>query len=211
MPYSNFYKNQEQLTTDLFTLVIENYDNETGIHNKRIQKYTSILLSQIFKKNYQMQQDISMASLLHDIGKTTIPKSILNKPGKLDVNEFEIIKGHSKEGYEILIKMYETSQCSYFKIASDIALSHHEKWNGKGYPYGLKGEDISLNARVVTIADVYDAITSKRVYKEAISHNEAVKIINNEKAKSFDPDLVDIFLNQHQLFENVSNETIYIN
>jgi HD-GYP domain-containing protein (c-di-GMP phosphodiesterase class II) len=191
--------------------MVESYDDDTGSHVKRIENYTILLLDQLpVTKEYteDFKEIIAFASLLHDIGKLVIPKNILQKNGKLDEEEFEIIKTHARVGGEILLKANEDfkrefHKDSYFKIASDIAYYHHEKWNGNGYPKGLKGEEIPLCARIVAVVDVYDALRSKRPYKEGFSHQKAIQIIEEEKGKSFDPNIVDIFLNINEDFDNV--------
>ena len=137
-----------------------------------------------------------------------IPKHILTKPSKLNSEEFEVIKMHSRLGGEVLKKANfifkdNFNKDSYLKVASDIAMHHHEKWDGSGYPDKLKGKEIPKCARIVAIADVYDALRSKRVYKDAFSHEKAFNIIKEERAKSFDPELVDIFLEIHEEFEKI--------
>jgi putative two-component system response regulator len=204
----------QKVAIEAITRMIEEYDDDTGTHVKRIEAYSYFLCSKL-NKDEQLANDIvesiGLASLLHDIGKLMISKDILNKPGKLDSEEFEHIKQHSSVGGKILeeankIFYDEFKKDSFLKMASLIAYHHHEKWDGSGYPDGLKGEEIPLCARIVSIADVYDAIRSKRVYKEAISHEEAVEIIRGESGKSFDPKLVDIFLKYHKDFDDIFNK-----
>ena len=133
---------------------------------------------------------LKMASMMHDIGKIAIPDSILKKPGKLTEEEFEIIKTHPSIGY----KIFEKSDLDMLRIAANLALNHHEKYDGSGYPNGLKQEEILLEARMLSIIDVFDAMTHKRVYKDAFSTGEALDYIRNQKRKHFDPELVDIFI-----------------
>ena len=133
---------------------------------------------------------LKMASMMHDIGKIAIPDSILKKPGKLTEEEFEIIKTHPSVGY----KIFEKSDLDMLRISANLALNHHEKYDGSGYPNGLKEEEILLEARMLSIIDVFDAMTHKRVYKDAFSTEEALDYIRNQKGKHFDPELVDIFI-----------------
>ena len=202
----------KRLSIETIINLIESYDDNTGSHVKRIENYTSFLLLKIpnIKDLYSQEflEAIPFASLLHDTGKFLIPKEILGKPGKLTKEEFEVMKKHAEIGGKILTKANEDfkrqfNKDSYFKIASDIATYHHEKWNGTGYPKGLKGNEIPLAARIVSIADVYDALRSQRVYKPSFSHEKSVEIIKNEKGKSFDPFLTDIFLKHHEKFNEI--------
>jgi putative two-component system response regulator len=195
--------------------MVESYDDDTGTHVKRIELYTQLFVENlpnmnIYTKN--IRELIPFASLLHDIGKLMIPKSILTKPSSLTDEEFEIIKTHAKLGGKVLEKANNEfkekfQKDSYLQIAADIAMYHHEKYNGKGYPDGLKGEEIPLCARIVSIADVYDALRSKRVYKEGFSHEKSVAIIKEERGESFDPKLVDFFLNNHEKFDEIFKNT----
>ena len=201
----------QQISIETIANMIESYDDETGTHVKRIEAYTNIILKKIPISEgcpQELRQSVPFASILHDIGKLLIPKDILCKPDKLTKNEFNIVKTHAKLGGDILKKANLTFKShfdkdSYLKVASDIAMYHHEKWDGTGYPDGLKEVAIPKCARIVALADVYDALRSKRVYKEGFSHEKSVEIIRDEKAKSFDPELVDIFLESHQEFEEV--------
>jgi len=202
----------KRLSVETIINLIESYDDDTGSHVKRIEGYTKLLLLKIPKieKLYSQEflEAVPFASLLHDTGKFLIPKEILGKPGKLTNEEFAIMKKHTEIGGRILTKANEDfkekfNKDSYFKIASDIATYHHEKWNGNGYPKGLKEQEIPLAARIVAIADVYDALRSKRVYKPSFSHEKSVEIIKNEKGKSFDPFLTDIFLKHHEKFNEI--------
>jgi len=201
----------QQISIEMIADMIEGYDSETGAHVKRIEAYTEILSLEV-QQDYNISEMISdfipFASLLHDIGKMLIPKEILNKPSSLTKDEFEVIKTHSKLGGDILMHANQSfydkyHKDSYLKTASQIAMHHHEKWDGSGYPYGLKGKDIPLCARVVAIADVYDALRSKRLYKEGFSHEKSKEIIKIESGKSFDPNLVDIFLKYDKKFDEI--------
>ena len=139
-------------------------------------------------KNKEYAQKIYFAALFYDIGKNKIPAEILLKPSKLSNEEFELIKSHTNFGYEMLNQGDEILQ-----ISAIMALNHHEKFNGKGYPRALKEDDIPLCAKIVAIADVFDALVNKKVYKEKMTFNEALNVILNEKGKSFDPKIVDVF------------------
>ncbi len=163
------------------------FDEETGNHIKRIS-----LLSEYIARAAGLDEHfvkaIKMYSPLHDIGKVGVEKNILLKPGKLTKDEFEVVKEHVRIGYRIL------DNSAIDPIAKNIVLYHHEKWSGSGYPEGLAGETIPLEARIVSIADVYDALVSERVYKPAFPVDEALEIIRNERGVSFDPFLTDTFL-----------------
>lgn len=163
-------------------------DNETGLHIIRMSKYCKVLA-----KNYNVDEKmvelIYLAAPMHDIGKIGIPDNILIKPGKLDKDEWKIMKRHAKIGGEI-IGEHDSDLLKYSKI---VAETHHEKWNGKGYPRGLTGENIPLIGRIAAVADVFDALTSVRPYKEAWPVEKAVKLINEEAGEHFDPSLVEVF------------------
>lgn len=164
-------------------------DNETGLHIMRMSHY-SHLLAQSIGMN-KVECDIVLnASPLHDIGKIGIPDQILLKPGKLDGAEWVIMKSHALIGD----KMLEGDNCELLNAAQMIALTHHEKWDGSGYPNGLAGEDIPLMGRIVALADVFDALTSERPYKKAWTVDDALDLINKEKGRHFDPRLADYFI-----------------
>lgn len=148
---------------------------------------------------------LSRSSALHDIGKVGIPDNILMKPGKLTPKEFEKMKQHTLIGYDALqITDGQFGEDSFLTYAREIIRHHHEKWDGTGYPDGLAGEDIPLPARIMAVADVYDALISKRSYKEPFSHEEAISIIQSERGKHFDPRLVDSFLRLENTFRKVA-------
>ncbi len=163
-------------------------DNETGLHVIRMSYYSQ-LIAESYSNNDEWIETVFLASPMHDIGKIGIPDRILLKPGKLDAEEWEIMKRHSEYGCEI-IGDHDSDLLTMAKI---IAESHHEKWNGKGYPHGLSGDDIPLPARIVAIADVFDALTSERPYKEEWPIDKAVALIREEAGEHFDPDLVNCF------------------
>ena len=164
-------------------------DNETGMHVIRMSHY-----SQFIAQAYGLSEDeselILNAAPMHDVGKIGIPDNILLKPGKLDDKEWDIMRRHSLYGYEII----GDHNSELLKAASIVAYDHHEKWNGKGYPRGLKEKDIHLYGRIVAIADVFDALTSERPYKEHWSVEKAVNLIKEETGQHFDPELVQAFL-----------------
>ena len=147
---------------------------------------------------------VADAAHLHDIGKISIPDSILQKKGKLTEEEFSIMKSHPVEGARILdetLKGVESDE--YFQIAHDMALYHHEKYDGTGYPEGLSGESIPLSARIMAVADVYDALRSSRHYKESFTREKSVAILKENRGTHFDPDITDIFLDHIDEIENV--------
>lgn len=165
-------------------------DNETGVHTIRVGHFAKCLaLGMGF--NATEAENILYAAPMHDIGKIGIPDNVLLKPGKLDEAEWAIMKKHTEYGHQIL----KDSSCSLLEYASIIALSHHEKWDGSGYPKGLQGTDIPIFGRITAIADVFDALTMDRPYKKAWSIDEAVQLINDQSGKHFDPQLVDVFNN----------------
>ncbi|MBR4953194.1 MAG: HD domain-containing protein, partial [Oscillospiraceae bacterium] len=135
------------------------------------------------------------AAPMHDIGKVSVPDAILQKPGKLTPEEFEIIKLHTVNGCKILEENFRNiGSRDYYIMARDVALFHHEKWNGKGYPEGRSGNDIPLSARIMSIADVFDAVSEKRCYRDAMPLDECFSIIENGRGTDFDPEIVDAFL-----------------
>ena len=200
--------------TTLFALakLTELRDHETGEHLERIRRY-SILTAQIYKytnnKNNidnNFLRDLYDSSILHDIGKVGVPDSILKKEGPLTTEEFKIIKNHIFIGYNALkTASKDLGENSFLKMAMDIILYHHERWDGSGYPEGLKGEEIPLAARIISICDVYDALVSKRPYKEAFSHEKALKIMK-ESASDFDPDLFKIFIDNELEYDFIRKQ-----
>jgi len=190
-------------------------DEATGAHLERIREYTVVLTRELAKrphyKEYITEQyisDIYFSSILHDIGKVGIPDSILLKPGMLSKEEFEVIKRHSTIGGDVLKQVDAKIQGrSFLTIGMHIAYFHHEKWNGTGYPKGLKKHEIPLSARIVALADVYDALTSVRFYKKAYSHEKAMGIITSDSGKHFDPEIVEAFLVHEAKFDQIRKET----
>ncbi|MHC1682824.1 MAG: HD domain-containing phosphohydrolase [Clostridiaceae bacterium] len=187
-----------------FAKLVEAKDSDTGLHIERMQNYSRIIakgLSNLEKYkdviSYKYVDDIYKFSPLHDIGKVGIADGILLKPGKLTHQEFEVMKTHTVIGGDVLKKAYSKSSKSdrhYFDMGIEIALGHHERYDGKGYPYGLSGDDIPLSARIVMAADVLDALTSKRAYKEAIDIETSINMMVDERGKMFDPDIISILL-----------------
>jgi response regulator RpfG family c-di-GMP phosphodiesterase len=192
--------------------VIESRDIETGAHIKRTKEYVSILINKMKEKDlYKDYLDnktcdqIIHAAPLHDIGKITVSDLILCKPGKLTDEEFEKMKLHTTKGGEIINSILDDlGDDEFLKIAHDIALYHHEKWNGKGYPKGLKETEIPLPARVMAIADVFDALVAERVYKKPMPIDKAIDIIIGDSGTHFDPDLVEIFKDSLDEFKTVA-------
>ncbi|MBI4665532.1 MAG: two-component system response regulator [Nitrospinae bacterium] len=190
----------------------ENRDPETGAHLERIRNYTRAL-AQRLKKNPKFEPVVNdefvgkiyQSSPLHDIGKVGIPDHILLKPGKLTPEEFEVMKRHSAIGGDSLAAAQrgDDSAENFLSMGRDIAYYHHEKWNGTGYPKGLKGEEIPLSARIMALADVYDALVSKRVYKEPMTHEDAREIIMHGSGTHFDPDIAQTFFAIEKEFKNI--------
>jgi len=165
-------------------------DNETGDHIRRIGLYAKCLAVALDLPPTRVSQ-LEVASMMHDVGKIGIPDHILLKPGKLSQAEFEQMKQHTIIGYELLSNI----DSELISKAAEVAICHHEKWDGSGYPYGLSGEAIPISGRIVAVADVFDALTSARPYKEAWSSEDAVDLIREQRGKHFDPCIVDIFMN----------------
>ncbi len=191
-------------------------DEDTGTHLERIREYARMIAEELSKKpDYsgyitpEYIEDIYISSILHDIGKVGVPDSILLKPGRLDSDEFEIIKRHTTFGGDALRAVEsQIDGISFLTLGKEIAYYHHERWDGTGYPEGLAGEDIPLSARIVAIADVYDALTSRRIYKEAIPHEKALEIIVSDRGRYFAPDIVDAFLAREREFRRIREELI---
>ena len=189
-------------------------DKGTGAHLERIREYVRIIAREMAGfsayKDYITEkyiEDIYQSSILHDIGKVGVQDSVLLKPGKLNPEEFNIIKRHTLLGGDALAEIDSNIEGrSFLTLGKEIAYYHHEKWDGTGYPDGLKGEDIPLSARIVAIADVYDALTTNRCYKEAFTHEKSREIIISLKGSHFDPDVVDAFLANEKNFSRIRAE-----
>lgn len=200
----------ESRDVTIFSLakLAESRDEQTGAHLERMREYCRILAEELSHADRfckavdgDYTELLYATSPLHDIGKVGIPDSILLKPGKLTTDEFEVMKQHTVIGWQTLAaasRAYPDAQ--FLTMARDVALTHHERFDGKGYPQGLKGEDIPICGRITALADVYDALTSKRVYKEAFSHETARTLILEGQETQFDPDVVRAFLRREQSF-----------
>lgn len=181
---------------EILSHIVEFRNEESGLHVMNIRMLTEILLGQLVQitDEYHLTPErislISNASALHDIGKITIPSEILNKPGRLTAEEFEIMKTHSEVGAQMIESVKEYENEELVKIARDICRWHHERYDGRGYPDGLKGEEIPIAAQAVAMADVYDALTNERVYKSAYSHEKAMQMIMNGECGTFNPFLI---------------------
>jgi putative two-component system response regulator len=178
----------------------ETRDPETGYHLERIQAYSRLLAQALDPVAFpeisrQFIETLYATSPLHDIGKVGIPDRILLKPGRLTDKEFAIMKSHTTIGYQTLRSAYRKNpRAAYLRMSAEIARSHHERFDGTGYPEGLAGDDIPLSARIVAVADVYDALVTKRVYKDAFSHDVTRGIILDARGSQFDPRIVDAFV-----------------
>jgi putative two-component system response regulator len=194
--------------------VIEHRDLESGEHVKRTQLYVKALSENLINTNsvyaeelLKLQPDIIVKSMaLHDVGKIAIPDRILLKPGRLDPEEYEIMKTHTTRGKEIIGELGDVNSSIYLKHCEDICYGHHERWDGKGYPRGLEGEDIPLPARLASLADVYDALVCARVYKAAMPYAYAVKIITDGRGTQFDPVITDALVSIKGDFHKISEQ-----
>lgn len=191
-----------EMTIFALAKLAESRDNETGQHLERVQRFALTLTQELARSSpYANLIDpefirlVYQTSPLHDIGKVGIPDSVLQKPGKLTPEEFEVMKRHALLGAETLDAALEKyPEARFLRVAREIAATHHERWNGSGYPLGLSGTDIPLSGRIVAVADVYDALTSKRCYKPAYTHEEARSILVGDAGKHFDPVVIQAFL-----------------
>lgn len=212
--YSHIY--EEEISV-IFAELVECRDLDTGDHLKNTTKYFKLLLGAAIESGeYQdtIQEedyhDVIRSATLHDIGKIGILDGILRKESSLDFDEFEHMKTHTTLGRQTFEKIIlETGGSKWLYLAKDMAYYHHERWDGKGYPEGLRGEQIPLYARMLTIADVYDALTSNRAYKKAYSHEKAVDIIMEGRGSSYDPAMVDLFIKVNKRFEEQLNHSSY--
>ena len=192
--------------------MVESRDKNTGDHIKKTAAYTKIILTRLKEKGEfkdiitkKYIDDVVKSAPLHDIGKISVPDAILNKPGRLDPDEFEKMKNHTVAGSEIIERaIMNVSEAGYLEEAKDLALCHHEKWDGSGYPRGLKGEEIPLSARVLAVADVFDALVSTRAYKKGMSYEQATGIITEGSGKHFDPKCVEAFMEMEEEVRKVS-------
>jgi putative two-component system response regulator len=193
----------------------ETRDNETGNHILRTQGYVNVLAKELAKKPHHAAaltpaiiDSYTKAAPLHDIGKVGIPDEILNKPGKFEPEEWAIMQTHARIGSDAIWRAIQNeedqSELDFLHIAMEISHYHHEKWDGSGYPEGLKGKSIPLSARLMALADVFDALISKRVYKSAFPVDNAVEIIIEGKGKHFDPEIVEAFLSRLDEFRSIA-------
>jgi putative two-component system response regulator len=204
----------QEATIESMGTLAECRDPETGGHIRRTRNYVRLLAEALAEQPaYAEVLDPDTISLLyksaplHDIGKVGIPDAILLKPGKLTPEEFEVMKRHPMLGRQaIAAAEKKLGSNSFLRFAREIAASHHEKWDGTGYPLGLKGADIPLCGRLMAVADVYDALISRRVYKEPVTHSAAVGIIQADAGNAFDPDVVAVFLDRQESFRRVALE-----
>ena len=205
----------QDVTVLAMSSMAEPRDNETGNHILRTQRYVKRLALQL-KDHPRFRAVLDAAYIdllyksapLHDIGKVGIPDRILLKPGPLTASEFEIMKIHTTIGYNSIARAEEMLgvQVDFLAIAKEITLSHQEKWDGSGYPEALAGDAIPVSARLMAVADVYDALISKRVYKAAMSHEQALSIMSKGRGTHFDPDMLDAFLQCNEDFQAIARE-----
>lgn len=202
---------------DALATLIETRDVGTGEHVIRTKKYVGMIAREMQKDDQykdcltdEMILEIENAASLHDVGKIAVSDLILLKPGRLTPEEFEEIKKHSTKGGQIIRNIFSTFEddAAFLKIAEDIAVSHHEKWNGAGYPAGLKGEEIPLPARIMAVADVFDALVSVRVYKAAMTPDEALNLIVSESGSHFDPDIIRVVSGMRQALIDAANTPV---
>lgn len=204
-------KLREEITLNILARVTDLRDHDTGNHIARTTAYVRILVTDLLENPHpdyalsmQEGEDIVRSAKLHDLGKIAVPDHILLKPGKLTVEEFAIIMRHSEHGASLLSDFTQEMEDSFLTTARAIACSHHERWNGEGYPQGLAGRDIPLAARIVAIADVYDALSSPRPYKKAFSADDSFDIIRENSGTQFDPYLVAVFLRHSEEVKEIS-------
>jgi len=204
----------QDVTIIAMASLAETRDNETGNHILRTQRYVRALAERLSQNPAYadvLTPDVIAllykSAPLHDIGKVGIPDHILLKPGKLTDEEFAIMKTHTTLGLEAIQRAeanLDGEEAGFLRIAGEIALSHQEKWDGSGYPHGLSGTQIPLSARLMAVADVYDALISKRVYKPAFSHEEAAKILRDGAGKHFDPAVISAFIDMEETFAQIA-------
>jgi putative two-component system response regulator len=211
----------QDVTVQAIASLAETRDNETGNHIRRTQHYVRCLAEHLrdhperFPQVATQLQDRDIDLLyksapLHDIGKVGIPDRILLKPGKLTADEFEVMKTHTTLGHDALVTAEQSlgTELEFLRYAKEITLSHQEKWDGSGYPQGLAGEAIPLSARLMAVADVYDALINRRIYKPPFSHEQAVQIIRDSSGSHFDPALVDAFLAVQDRFVEIARQFV---
>ena len=208
-------KNYNSEIVTSFATLVESRDSSTGSHVKRTKSYVKIILDEIKTNNLyssimtkDFEDKMMNAAPMHDIGKISIPDTILQKPGKLTDEEYSVMKKHSVLGGEIIQEIFkDMDDKEFLNIAYDVTRYHHEKWNGNGYPEGLVGKEIPFSARIMAIADVFDAISAKRCYRDAMPLEKCFAIIKEGKGVDFDPVLTDLFLNAKEKVEKVCKES----
>lgn len=199
-----------QKIIDILGTVVESRNLESGQHIQRVKAYTEILARQMMEDypeygiNQHMIDVMVPASALHDVGKIAIPDNILLKPGRLTADEFEVMKSHTTRGCLILDNIQGAWDEEYAKMTYEICRHHHEKYDGKGYPDGLAGDDIPVSAQIVSVADVYDALVNERVYKDAFPKDQAFNMIINGECGTFSPKLLECFRKVRKKFESIS-------
>lgn len=197
-----------------FANLVENRDSSTGGHIKRTSRYVGLIAEELQSRNFYPETltkdyitNLLKAAPLHDIGKISVPDDILKKPGKLDYEEYTIMKMHAANGGNIIREIFRNLRDEdYRRTAFEVARYHHEKWNGKGYPEGLKGDDIPLCARIMAVADVFDAVSERRCYREAMPLDKCFEIIENGAGTDFDPQIAKIFVEIREKVEKVHAE-----
>ena len=197
-----------------FATLVENKDGSTGGHVKRTTAYVKLLAEELQNRGYykdiltkDYMKNMSLAAPMHDIGKIAVPDVILQKPGKLTDEEFAIIKKHTVDGGKIVEETFgHLGDEEYTKMAYEVARFHHEKWNGRGYPEGLEKEEIPLCARIMAVADVFDAISEKRCYRDAMPMDKCFSIIKEGSGTDFDPVIADLFIEIRDKVEKIHND-----
>ena len=207
-------KLREDITLNLLARITDMRDADTGEHIERTTEIVRIIVSDLlgnpqpgYSLSSEQGDDIVKSAKLHDLGKIATPDHILLKPGPLTRDEFDTIKQHPVRGKELLTDFIRQMEDSFLNTACEITYAHHERWDGTGYPQGLKGEEIPLSARIVAIADVYDALSSTRPYKEAYSHEISRDTIVENRGTHFDPHLVDVFLRHEKQIAHMGDRT----
>jgi len=205
-------KKSNEKIIDVFGTVVEYRNTESGEHIRRVKGFTEILARELMREypEYNLTEEqieiITVASSLHDVGKIAIPDSILLKPGKLTNKEFEYMKSHTIRGSELLESIRDIWDVRYQKVAYEICRHHHERYDGKGYPDGLVGEAIPISAQIVSVADVYDALISERVYKGSFSKDEAFHMILSGECGIFSPKLLECLRNVKKEYEELADK-----
>lgn len=198
-----------------FATLVENRDDNTGGHIKRTTAYVRLLAKELRKRGFYKEEltkdyieNLAMAAPMHDVGKIAIPDAILQKPGRLTDEEYTIMKTHAERGGKIIQETFgHMGDEAYEQMAFEVARHHHEKWNGKGYPDGLSRKEIPLCARIMAVADVFDAVSAKRCYRDALPLEECYRIIEEGSGQDFDPIIVEVFLDIKEKIEEVYHDT----